>query len=309
MFGLSAGDLGAQQMAGPQIVAPQTPSDGQRPSAPWSPPAAAEEPLDAGAETLPAPADAEDQAESSDGDWLGDKEPLAGVASSWYQPSRWLGPSPWDTGLELGLNGSAGTNDSVSLRTGGYVKRKSRYSKIDFNLYYNRTATSGLITQNNANLYLRNDWLLDDNSPWTLFAKGNVFYDEFQTYDLQTNANTGIGYQFYDEEDIELTSRIGAGASREFGGQDEEVTPEALFGFEYEQRISATQKLSCKVDYYPQFEDFGRYRLVTDASWEIELDKPSNISLMLSASDRYDSTPDGGEPHLLNYSVLLLYKL
>ena len=33
------------------------------------------------------------------------------------------------------------------------------------------------------------------------------------------------------------------------------------------------------------------------------------FSLKLSASDRYDSTPDGVSPHLLNYSVLLLLKL
>jgi hypothetical protein len=49
--------------------------------------------------------------------------------------------------------------------------------------------------------------------------------------------------------------------------------------------------------------------LVTEASWEISLDKPSNISLKLSATDRYDTTPNGTDPHLVNYSVLLLLKL
>ena len=47
--------------------------------------------------------------------------------------------------------------------------------------------------------------------------------------------------------------------------------PEALFGFEYEQSISDTQKFYAKLEYYPEFADFGEYRLVADAGWEIEL--------------------------------------
>ena len=297
--------LSAQSPSGPAIVAPSQADDPDRPSAPWSPPAT----VSTAAEVLPHPADEIDASPTGTSDWLlpGVDEPIE--PTSWYQPTYWLGPSPWDTGIELGLNGSTGTNESFSLRTGGYVKRKSRFSKLDFSLYHNRTANGGETTQDNAKLDFRNDWLLDESSPWTLFAKGTVFYDQFQAYDLQTNANSGIGYQFVNEPDIDLTGRIGGGASREFGGPDEDWVPEALFGFEYEQRVSATQKLSCKLDYLPEFEEFGRYRLVTDASWEIELDKPSNLSLKLSATDRFDSTPNGADPHLVNYSVLLLLKL
>ena len=106
----------------------------------------------------------------------------------WYQPTYWFGPSPWDTGIELGLNGSSGTSDSLSIQTGGYIKRESRFSKLDLDANYNRTTNGGAATQNNAQLDVRNDWLLDEKSPWTLFASGNVFYDEFQAFDLQTNA-------------------------------------------------------------------------------------------------------------------------
>jgi hypothetical protein len=33
------------------------------------------------------------------------------------------------------------------------------------------------------------------------------------------------------------------------------------------------------------------------------------LSMKFSVSDRYDSTPDGTNPHLLNYSVLMLLKM
>jgi putative salt-induced outer membrane protein YdiY len=287
------------------------------PSEPWSPPAifaapaptAPNEPLPA-AEATPDFQSAADGAGDADAstvapeDLIRDDEP-----EYWYQPSYWIDPFPWDTGLELGINGSSGTSDSFSIRAGGYIKRESRFSKLDLSTYHNRTNTGGESTQNNAQFDVRNDWLLDEKSPWTLFGAGNVFYDEFQAFDLQTNANTGIGYRFIHEPDLGLIGRVGGGTSREFGGPDDRWVPESLFGFEYNQQFSKTQKFYTKLDYFPEWEEFGEFRLVADAGWEIELVQPSNLSLKISANDRYDSTPNGAEPHLVNYSVLLLLKL
>jgi len=96
---------------------------------------------------------------------------------------------------------------------------------------------------------------------------------------------------------------------REVGGVDNEWIPESLVGFEYSQRISNTQKFSSKFDYYPAWDVVGNYRYEADIAWEIELVQPSNLSLKIAAMDRYDSTPSGVNPHLVNYSVLLLLKL
>jgi putative salt-induced outer membrane protein YdiY len=252
-------------------------------------------------ESLPPPVD-------SDGDLLVDGIVVA-EQPGWYQPMYWFGPLPWDTGIELGVNGSSGTSDSLSIQSGGYIKRESRFSRLDLDATYNRTTSGGTETQNNAQLDVRNDWLLDERSPWTLFASGNVFYDEFQAFNLQTNANSGIGYRIVNRPGLDLIGRFGAGASREFGGPDDDWVPEALFGGEFSRQISSGQKLYAKLDYFPEWEEFGEYRLVADAGWEIELVQPENLSLKVSATDRYDSTPNGAEPHLVNYSVLLLLKL
>jgi putative salt-induced outer membrane protein YdiY len=239
-------------------------------------------------------------------DGLGvDEGDAAGVDS----PPLWFDPLPWDTGVELGVNGSSGTSESLSIRTGGYMKRESRFSKLDLRTNYNYTTNSGRETQNNAELDARNDWLLDEHSPWTLYGTGNLFYDEFQAFDLQTSANTGVGYRFVHEPGLDFITRFGGGVSREIGGPDDRWVPESLVGFEYAQQLSATQKFYGKLDYYPEWEEFGEYRLVADTGWEIVLVQPSNLSLKISATDRYDSTPNGAEPHLLNYSVLLLLKL
>jgi putative salt-induced outer membrane protein YdiY len=291
----------AQTEQGPAILPPQEAA----PSEPWTPPATS--PTEAAPEELlPAPESTEELGTAAS---VVPDELLGEEDSVWYQPRYWLDPLPWDTGLELGINGSSGSSESFSIRAGGYIKRESRFSKLDLSGYHNRTTTGGESTQNNAQFDVRNDWLLDEKSPWTLYATTNVFYDEFQAFDVQTNANTGVGYRFVHDKDLGLIARLGAGTSREIGGPDDRWVPESLVGFEYNQQLATNQKLTAKLDYFPEWDQIGEYRLVADAGWEIELIQPSNMSLKISASDRFDSTPNGAEPNLVNYSVLLLLKL
>lgn len=226
----------------------------------------------------------------------------------WYHPTYWFQPPDWDTGVELGLNGASGTSNSFSMRAGAYLKRENDKRKVDFNIYHNRTKAAGVETQNNAQMKFRHDWLFAD-SPWTLYFQNQLYYDEFQAFDLNVNLNGGVGYRFIKNDWTELTGRFGSGASREFGGPNDDWVPEAQFGIDYEQKVTATQKLYATVDYFPEWGDFGKYRLLTDVGYEVELVVPSNVSLKFAATDRYDSSPDGVDPHNLNYSVLLLWKL
>jgi hypothetical protein len=271
-------------------------------------PGTALQPAVPSAEALPTPADGA-SLENATAETAAEAAGVIDERPTWYQRAFLLVPAPWDTGIELGLNGSGGTNDSFSLRTGGYIKRASRFSKLDVSTYYNRTGVGGEVTQNNAQFDFRNDWLLDESSPWTLFATNTEFYDQFKDFDLQMNVDLGVGYRVFHEPGLEFITRVGGGTSREFGGPDDRWVPESLFGFEYSQQINATQKFYGKLDYFPEWDQVGEFRLVADTGWEVVLVQPSNLSLKISATDRYDSTPNGADPHLINYSVLLLLKL
>ncbi len=251
----------------------------------------------------------------TEGSVLGDEplvEPLAeehvAPPLPWYYPQSWIGPVEWDSAVELGINGSSGTSESVSVRAGGYIKHESERRKVAFDIYHNRTSSAGLETQNNARSNLRHDWLFAE-SPWTVYLMSQVYHDEFQAFDMNVNVNSGLGYRFLDYDWIELTGSFGSGTSRKFGGVDDRWIPEAQFGLEYEQKLSKRQKLTAKTDYFPEWGDFDNYRLVTDLGWEVALDAPSNVSLKVAATDRYDGRPEGAPPHNLNYSVLLLWKL
>lgn len=226
--------------------------------------------------------------------------------SMWYYPSYWFGPDPWTAGLELGINGSEGNNNVFSMRTGGHLKRETKSWKLDSSLSYNKNHSNGVETQNNGKLDLRLDRLFGQ-SPWTLFFLENLIYDEFQAWDVQLSLNFGTGYRVIDTEFIDLLTRLGAGATREFGGAENDWQPTALLGVDYEHKISKMQRLTAKVDYFPEWEDYRNYRVVSDFGWQIDLDRPKNVSVKLSLVDRYDSTPEGVDPNNMDYSVLLIW--
>ena len=112
---------------------------------------------------LPVPFDATSARPAHDATTIAES-PLADD-SVWYtRPLFWIGTIPWDTGIELGINGATGSSEAVSIRTGGYIKRESEFAKIDISAYYNKTSANGMETQNNAQFDIRNE-LAQSNDP------------------------------------------------------------------------------------------------------------------------------------------------
>jgi len=225
----------------------------------------------------------------------------------WYYPWSWIPLDGWNNSAELGLNGSAGNTESMSLQTGTRFKRQSAFTLFDLRLNHNRTNANGVETQNNVLMYADWERFLGE-SRWSWFIKNGLEYDEFRAFDLRYNINSGFGYTFVRNDILTLVGRFGSGASREFGGPDNDWVPEALFGADYEHQITERNKLIARFDYFPEWGNFSNFRMVTDLAWEYLLQTDGNLSFKLGATDRYDSTPNGLKPNDVNYSALLLYK-
>lgn len=227
----------------------------------------------------------------------------------WYRqyPWMWIPWSGWVNSVEFGLNGSDGNSQTTSIQTGADLQRITDLYTFAIDLDYQRTQASGLETQNNGRLNVDYDRLLGDSS-WSAFSKLGLEYDEFKAFDLRLNLNAGLGYYWLRNDTSTLVTRFGAGASREFGGPNNDWVPEAMFGYEASHQLTERQKLKGKLEYFPEWGDFNNYRLVSDVSWEILLDGVDNLSLKLAATNRYDSTPEGAKPNDLFYSALLLWK-
>jgi putative salt-induced outer membrane protein YdiY len=230
------------------------------------------------------------------------------VVPSWYNPWSWIGPRIWEGSFEIGVNGTSGNAQTFSMRTGASLKRETERTKTTLDMTYARTEADSVETQNDGFLRSRVDWKLGD-SPWAVFSRLGLEYDEFKPFDVRVQLSGGLAYDIFDTETTELTSRFGAGASREVGGVDNDWQPEANFGVDLERKLTDRQKLTATVDYFPVWDDFSNYRIVSNAGWEILLSEASNLSMKVLVIDQYDSTPQGAKANDIDYSLLLLWKL
>ncbi|MGI9474963.1 MAG: DUF481 domain-containing protein [Rubripirellula sp.] len=248
----------------------------------------------------------DDLAEQVNGGDSAEPAPLQSEVIRWYQyPQRWM--RGWDSHAEFGLDGSDGNANTLAIQTGMELKRKTEAYTLGIDVNYRQASSRNQTTEENGRLNVDYDRLLGDTS-WSAFGKYGMEWDRFKAFDLRLNLNGGLGYYWVRSDDATLATRFGAGASREIGAPEDDWIPEAVFGLEAERQLTARQKLKGKIDYFPAWEDFGDYRLVSDVAWEILLDGSENLSLKLAATDRYDSTPQGARPNDVYYSLLLLYK-
>lgn len=212
----------------------------------------------------------------------------------------------WEGGLELGVNGTEGNTQTFNLRFGAKLKRKTESNSLSGDLDYRRDSADSQETANRGFLDWRFEHFFKD-SPWTWFVHGTVEYDEFQAFDLRVALDTGLGYRLINTETTNLTGRFGGGTSREIGGPDDKFIPEAVFGLDVEHKINKRHKVTLTAEYRPDVTDFADYRLNSKAAWEILLDEEMNLSMKVTASDRYDSTPHGLKPNDLDYALMLLW--
>lgn len=231
------------------------------------------------------------------------------------QMSDWMNWSNWDSSVELGINGSSGNSDSFNVSSGFDLKQSNEMTETKIGLKYINNKSNAVLVAHNARLTF--DWEKKfgamtvgrfEPSRWSWFIKNTYYYDDFRPFDLRIAINSGLGYKFFESDLQMLKGRVGAGASREFGGVNDDWIPEALFGLDYRRQLSKRQKLEATVDFFPSWEDYSDYRVVTDVSWELLVDEETNMSLKLNVNDRYDSTPDGASANDIFYSLLMLWK-
>lgn len=298
-------DLGIPEASGNQLPAP--PANGGVPQIPPSIDFGAMQPI------VPQPGVDGSQSDLPIGSALSQNVseplPLAEEHRAWYRtyPWLWIPLDGWTNSVEFGLNGSSGNSETTSLQAGADLLRTSDVYTFSTKLNYQKTQAGGAETQNNGRLDSTLDRLLGD-TPWSAFVNTGLEYDEFKAFDLRFNINTGLGFYWLKNDTTTLVTRFGAGTSREFGGPDDSWVPEAMFGYEASHQLTPRQKIKGKLDYFPQWDSFSDFRLVSDVAWEILLDGTDNLSLKLSATNRHDSTPQGLEPNDLFYGALLLWK-
>ncbi len=212
----------------------------------------------------------------------------------------------WEGSFDLGLSGSEGNTERLSLRTGFSAKRLTDETSTTIDARYFYAKDGGATSDNKFRLDLRNDWLPDEGSRWRPFIQSSLEWDQFQDWDVRLTAHAGLGYEFIKTDTTLFVGRVGLGFAREFGGEDHDFHLEGLLGADFEHRISDRQKITATADYFPNLSDFGEFRIVAKAAWEILLDPESNIALKIGVEDRYDSDPGDAKRNDLDYFATIV---
>ena len=223
---------------------------------------------------------------------------VQGVVGTW--------PEPWEGTIEFGLSGTEGNSNTFNMRLGAKLKHYTPLVRHDFEFTHLQKSNEDRKTADNTIIDSRIEWPLPD-VPWTYYVHGSTEYDKFKGFDVRAAADAGLGYHFIKSKPILLIGRMGASVSRELGGDDDRYSPEMVAGVEWKHVFEDGQKVSAKVEYYPEVVNFSDFRINGRASWEKVIAPEWGLSLKLSAIDRYDSTPNRRIRNDLDYACLLLW--
>lgn len=213
----------------------------------------------------------------------------------------------WKGSVEAGISGSDGNSETFNGRAGLNLERITDEMELRFGAFYVYTENDGRKSQSRGELSFRNDWNFRD-SPWGWFLQAKAEYDEFQDWNWRLSAFTGPIYALIRTESTTLRLRGGVGATREFGGDDDDIVPEALAGVDFRHRFSERRSVFVNYEYLPSLTDFPEYRMITKAGYEIVIDPEASISLKLGVEDRYDSDPGPGrKKNDIDYFALLAW--
>jgi putative salt-induced outer membrane protein YdiY len=214
----------------------------------------------------------------------------------------------WDGSFNLGLDGSQGNTEAFNFRFAFNATRKTEFSVVTANLDYKKQTAQTETTADRMYFEGRCERLIAPTR-WSVFIHETIEYDRSQPFNVRDTSDAGVGYRLIKTNVTTLIGRLGGGFSHEYGGPDNgEYIPEAVFGLQLDCQISKRQKFIGAVEYAPDVCEFRRYRIRTQAAWELLLDQKRNLGVRMGVLERYNSLPDGALPNDLDYAMMLMWK-
>ncbi len=211
--------------------------------------------------------------------------------------------------IEAGLSGASGNSRNSDFRLGYQRRSKSAQRHSLLKTSYQRQSSDGNTEENDFFAELTHDWLMPHN-PWFRFAQGRYDWDDFEDWDSRLGVSGGSGYRFVDRTDLRIAGRLGLGLTQTFGGEDDELDPEGIVGFDSNWQINPRQSLEFGNTLYLELEEIGELRNLTSFAWLIRLDQFSGLNLKLGADNEYESRSAGeSRSNDLKYDLSLTWEL
>ena len=144
----------------------------------------------------------------------------------------------WDGSFAFGLNGKTGNSENLDINLELAVNREDDRAITDLLLTYFYSSNNIATTVDRLFSQFRQDRKLS-NPNFTWYYSGSYEWDRFREFDYRIALHSGLGILLYEFDDRSLRARIGAGASREFGGTMDDWIPELQLGLDWERQLTA----------------------------------------------------------------------
>lgn len=213
----------------------------------------------------------------------------------------------WKGEIAFGLNGAEGNTQRFNSRFGWDSLREGKWTDLKHNMTYAKSNADGAEVENKFLHTTRQEWKLSE-SKWKPYWSALGTYDVFQTFDYRLIMNAGTAYQFVKNDTHDAQVRIGSGVSKEFGGPDDEWTPEASLGGDWKYKLNERNSLTFGFDYFPAYTDFGDFRADTRGAWEIMVEPRWQLGLRIGFLNRYQSRAGGARNNDIDYFAELVKK-
>jgi putative salt-induced outer membrane protein YdiY len=200
----------------------------------------------------------------------------------------------WERELEVGINGSDGNSESLSIHAGFKADYKDSEDVWKFRAAYDKASSDGEESRNQFFADLEKDWLWTE-SDWFAFAQGRYDWDEYKDWDQRISFSVGPGYQFVKNNTWDISGRVGLGGNKTYGNEDEDFTLEALLGMNVGWTISERESVDFATTYYPSLDDGGEYRNITTLDWKMKMEERGKLAMKIGLSNEYDSEATGDD--------------
>ncbi len=205
-------------------------------------------------------------------------------------PAEQLDTGDWKVHLGFALAGNFTVNDEVTLRGSIGAKRQTVNDKTTVEAEYYYRLFNSVVTDDNVLVKALQEWNVG-TSPWLIFVQGQYQYDEFQPWTHRISLYAGPGYRVLHDEAMDLTIRVGAGATYE-NGDVNRLEPEALVAEDWSWRISHRQELSLNTSIAPNVQELDDYRVQSQLEYRFLLDETKRgLSLTAGLRDIFQSRP------------------
>ncbi len=198
----------------------------------------------------------------------------------------------WKREVSLGYNRVTG-NTRESRLSGSFLINRNNFHVDEWTFKGNIFYSSAKRKMDSQNWYSsgRYAYSFGSSKMWYNFYNIEADHDRFADIDYRIVPSSGIGYWFSDTPEFKLMAEAGAGYEYTVFRSDIKNSEQwVLIPRVYlEKKISQNSVIRQDLFYYPHFESFGKYRILSKTSLDVTINKKFTIRLTLT--DSYNSDP------------------